>query len=214
MSKKGIIFDLDGTLWDATEAILPVWNEVLRSHSDETQKQISKAEMDSYMGKTLAQIAKLSLPELEHDRGLEILAKCCKIECKTLRENGAKLYSDLETTLRKLKEGYSLCIVSNCQDGYIQAFLAHYHFEDLFDDFECSGITGKTKGENIKLVIKRNKLEKALYVGDTQSDFEAAKQAEIPFVFAEYGFGSCKGNNYSVKEFSQLPQAIDTVFEN
>ena len=30
MKTDGVIFDLDGTLWDATEGITAVWNEILR----------------------------------------------------------------------------------------------------------------------------------------------------------------------------------------
>ena len=32
--KKGIIFDLDGTLWDTITAVVPIWNEVLKSHKE------------------------------------------------------------------------------------------------------------------------------------------------------------------------------------
>ncbi len=212
MCKNGIIFDLDGTLWNTTSAILPVWNGILRNHSNETKKQLSKEEMDSYMGKTLSQIAALSLPELELKRALEILDECCKAECGYLRKEGAIIYPELETTLSELKKNYSLCIVSNCQDGYIQAFLSHYKFENIFGDFECSGRTGKSKGENIKIIIERNRLDKAVYVGDTQSDFDAARQAEIPFIFAEYGFGNAESHKYSIKEFSKLPSLIPMLF--
>lgn len=56
--KKGIIFDLDGTLWDTTERIIPAWNIVLRRHN---QRQITIQEMKSYMGKTLEVIKLLYL---------------------------------------------------------------------------------------------------------------------------------------------------------
>lgn len=211
MTKNAIIFDLDGTMWDATEAILPAWNQVLQKYSSETSKQISKAEMDSYMGKTLEQIAKLALPELEISRSLEILTECCKTECKSLEQYGAIIYPKLIDTLKMLKEKYTLLIVSNCQDGYIQAFLTHYKLWDIFDDIEFAGRTGKLKGENIKLVIERNKIDKAVYVGDTQSDSDAAKLAEIDFIFAKYGFGKAEAYNYSIDEFSDLPNVISKI---
>lgn len=215
MSKKAVIFDLDGTMWNATSAILPVWNEVLQKYSDETDsKQISKDEMDSYMGKTLEQIAMLSLPNLKINRSLEILSECCKTECKSLEQNGAIIYPKLIETLKKLKEKYTLLIVSNCQDGYIQSFLTHYKLWDIFDDIEFAGRTGKTKGENIKLIMERNNVSKAVYVGDTQSDFDAAKFAEVDFVFAEYGFGKAECYKYSIKEFSDLPNVTENIFNN
>ena len=212
MNKNAIIFDMDGTMWDTTETILPVWNEVLHKYSVETSKQISKAEMDSYMGKTLEQIAQLSLPELDIKRSLEILGECCKNECKFLEQNGAKIYPILIETLKKLNEKYTLLIVSNCQDGYIQAFLKHYRLWDVFSDIEFAGRTGKSKGENIKLIVERNNIDKAVYVGDTQSDFDAAKFAGTEFIFAEYGFGKAQNYKYSIKEFLDLPSVLNDIF--
>lgn len=56
--EKAILFDLDGTLWHTSDVILPKWNEVLKKHP-ETQKQITLEEMNSYMGKTIEQIANI-----------------------------------------------------------------------------------------------------------------------------------------------------------
>lgn len=210
--KNAIIFDMDGTMWDTTAAILPVWNEVLRKYPKETSKQISKTEMDSYMGKTLEQIAQLSLPELDINRSVEILSECCKTECKYLEEQGAIIYPKLIETLKELKDEYTLLIVSNCQDGYIQSFLTYYKLWDVFSDIEFAGRTGKTKGENIKLIIERNNIDKAVYVGDTQSDFDAAKFAGVDFIFAEYGFGSAENHKYSIKEISDLTSVVKRIF--
>lgn len=198
MTDKAIIFDMDGTLWDTVEAILPAWNVVLKKYFNETKKQITSAEMESYMGKTLEQIAEISLPHLAKKRSVEIFKECCKSECASLKKSGAYIYPNLIETLNSLKYKYKLMIVSNCQDGYIQAFIEHYNLQKIFSDFECAGHTGKSKGENINLIIERNNIENAFYVGDTQSDFDAAVQADIAFVFAEYGFGNVEKVSYSI----------------
>ena len=72
----------------------------------------------------------------------------------------------------------------------------------------CPGRTGLTKGENIKLVIKRNNLKNPIYVGDTQGDANAAKFAGVPFIFAEYGFGEVEEYNESIKSFNELLKLI------
>ena len=61
--------------------------------------------------------------------------------------------------------------------------------EELIRDMECFGRTGRPKGDNIRLVIERNHLDRALYVGDTAMDQEAADKAGVPFVHVSYGFG-------------------------
>ncbi len=78
------------------------------------------------------------------------------------------------------------------------------NFERYFKDFEHPGRTGLTKGENIKIIIKRNNLKSPVYVGDTRGDFESAKFAGIPFVFARYGFGEVSEPDYTIFKFSEL----------
>ncbi len=43
--------------------------------------------------------------------------------------------------------------------------------------------------ENIKLLMERNKIQNAIYVGDTIGDYKATVSANVPFVYAKYGFG-------------------------
>ena len=213
MSKYGIIFDLDGTLWNTTSTIVPVWNKVLKSHKG-IDKQITEKEMNSYMGKTLDEISLLVLPNLPLEKSRPILDECCVTESAHLEKVGGILYPDLEKTLIELTKDYSLYIVSNCQDGYLQAFLNYHKLNKYFDDFEMSGRTNKSKAENIRLIIERDKLDRAVYVGDTIMDKEAAEQAEVPFIFAEYGFGDVISPPYSVQQFSEIINVADRIFHS
>ena len=70
--KKAVLFDLDGTLWHTCDVILPVWNDILKKHK-ETTKQITLEEMNSYMGKTVEQIASIMLPELTLENSVAIV---------------------------------------------------------------------------------------------------------------------------------------------
>lgn len=211
MSKNGILFDLDGTLWDSCVAIMPSWQKVMKAHGIK-RPPITQEEMNSYMGKTVEQIAPLMLPEVSLEEAINIMKEGCTEELQDLRKNGATLYDGIIETLRELSKTYSLFIVSNCQDGYIQAFIEHYNLNNVIKDFECAGRTGKCKGDNIRLVVERNNITKAFYVGDTILDKEAATKASLPFVLASYGFGEVKNPDYKITTPKDLLKIAERFF--
>lgn len=209
--KKGIIFDLDGTLWDASDAVTRSWNMALAT-LDEFNVQIDRRDMMRFMGNLLFDIGRMMLPKNLTDAHVqEIVDLCIEYEHAYLREHGAPLYENLKDTLKVLKKEYSLYIVSNCQAGYIEVFLDCTKLWDVFDDYECPGRTGLGKAENIKLIVQRNNLAKAVYVGDTDGDFCATCAAGLPFIHASYGYGKPHEATPSVKCFEDLPSVIKEI---
>ena len=208
--KKGLIFDMDGTLWDSSENVAASWNEKLKALGY-TDISITKSDIMSVMGLTMDKIADIIFKGFSQEKRMELLEECCENENRYLREHGGILYSDLEKTFIRLKEEYSLYIVSNCQKGYIEAFLEHYGFGKYFDDIECYGNNLKSKGDNIALIAKRNSLDKAFYIGDIQGDYDATMQAGLDFIHAAYGFGSIAQNVPELPEFRQLPELLKTL---
>ena len=49
-----------------------------------------------------------------------------------------------------------------------------------------------------------NYFKNSVYVGDTQGDCDGAKLANIPFVYASYGFGKVKEYDYIIEEVADL----------
>ncbi len=202
--KKGIIFDLDGTLWDASEEVTRSWNMALKNITD-FNLRIDKNDMMTFMGNLLFDIGRMMLPKnLTDEKVQEIITLCIEYEHNYLRKYGAPLYENLRETLKELKKDYSLFIVSNCQAGYIEVFLDYTKMWDVFDDYECPGRTGLAKGENIKLICERNKLDKAVYVGDTDGDYNATCYAGLPFIHAAYGYGKPHEPTPYITRFDQL----------
>lgn len=199
----GIIFDLDGTLWDSTEIILKVWNDAANDFKEITTT-VTVEDIQSAMGLLLLDIGKKFYPHLEEEEIKEIVKHCSKIENEYLSIHGAKLYDNLEETLKKLSKNHKLFIVSNCQDGYIEAFYKAHNLEKYFVDFENPGRTGMPKWENIKLIVERNNLKNPVYVGDTAGDRKAAKLAGVPFVFAKYGFGDVEDYDFVVDKLEDV----------
>lgn len=202
-----IIFDLDGTLWDSTGCACDIWNRVLEKH-DDILFWMTKEKAKQLMGKTMEDIGLILFPELPADARNAIIDEFGDEEVKYLTENGAILYDGLEEVLKELHEDYKLYIVSNCQDGYVPAFLYAHKLGQYFMDIEMSGRTGLDKGSNIKLIMERNSIESAVYIGDTEGDEKAARFAGIPFIYAQYGFGKAVSPDAVITDICELPECI------
>lgn len=210
----GIIFDLDGTLWDSSEQVAGAWSVILsrRSETDRrVRRSVTGEDMRGYMGKTMEVIAALMLPDTDEKTRLEIMDECGEYENEYLSGHGGKLYPDLERELDRLSKSFKLFIVSNCQSGYIETFLEYHKLGKYFADFECPGGTGLAKAENIRIIMERNSLDRAVYVGDTQGDLDASDSAGVPFIHAAYGFGTVNKEVPAVNSFSGIFEAAEKI---
>jgi len=208
---EAIIFDLDGTMWNALDGIHLTWTQVVANHSDYRKEPISFEELEGCLGLPMTEIAARLFPSTTAEQQQALMDECCAKENDYLAEHGGILYPRLEETLLKLKKSYQLFVVSNCQPGYIESFIKAHKLEKCFDDIECWGNNLLPKGENNKLIMERNKVTRAVYVGDTAGDEESARVAGIPFIFAKYGFGEAKAPDYILDAFSNLPELMDQI---
>ena len=208
--KTGLIFDMDGTLWDSSANVALSWTEKVKELGYE-RPDITQQDIMGVMGLTMDKIADKLFGDLSKDERMKLLQLCCDNENDYLRRYGGILYPDLEDTFIRLKEKYSLFIVSNCQSGYIETFLEYYGFGKYFDDIECYGNNLKEKGDNIALIVKRNNLEKAYYIGDIQGDYDATMKAGIDFIHAAYGFGTINETVPELEKFSALPELLESI---
>jgi len=213
MDKKGtmIIFDLDGTLWDSSANVAASWNMVLERETD-SGKVLTAEDISSNMGKTMTEIADIHFGWLPEEERYELAHKCEEFENGYITEHGGNLYEGVGETLAKLKErGVRMSVVSNCQEGYIKAFMDSMDMWKNFEDYEEWGRTFLSKAENISLVMERNGIGKAVYVGDIQKDSDAAHGAGIPCIWAAYGFGEINDAIARIDSFDALPGVLEEL---
>lgn len=199
-----MIFDVDGTLWDSTEIVADAWTQVIRQAYD-PQMTITAQQLRGLFGKLLPVIAASLFPEESPERQSELIDLCCAEEHRALlAAPQAPVYPGLEDTLKILSEKYRLFIVSNCQAGYIEVFLKCTGFSHYFQGHLCPGDTGNAKGKNILEIIRRFHLESPVYIGDTEGDQQASREAGIPFIHASYGYGQANAPDYTIAKISDL----------
>lgn len=199
-----IIFDVDGTLWDATGIVASAWTKRARQAYG-PQITITPQQLKGLFGKLLPDIAAQLFPRETKERQMALINLCCEEEHQALlAAPEAPIFPGLEDTLQVLSEKYKLFIVSNCQAGYIEVFLTCTGFAHYFQGHLCPGDTGLPKGKNIAEIIRRHHLGAPVYVGDTQGDYLAAREAGIPFVHAAYGYGKVDSPDYAISQVSEL----------
>ncbi len=210
MKKYGVLLDLDGTLWDSSISVAEAWTEKLKLMG--LNQVVTTEEIASVMGLPMDEIAEILFASEPKEQRIPLMEACCEYENEYISHHGGRLYPGLVETLKKLHEDYLVAIVSNCQTGYIEAFIKYYHLEPYIDDLESYGSTLRYKDENIRLVFDRNHLEKAVYVGDIDKDRQASEKAGLPFIFASYGMGEVEGTP-RIDALDELPQRVAEVLQ-
>ena len=203
-----VVFDLDGTLWDSSATVAESWNIVIEQEYG-VKDMLSAEDIASQMGKTMNEIADFHFTKLAGDDRYSLARKCEVFENEYITEHGGRLFDGVEETLAAMKEaGVRMAVVSNCQEGYVKAFLDSMDMWKYFIDYEEWGRTFLSKAENIRLVIERNGEEKGIYVGDIQKDADASHEADVPIIWARYGFGEIADAEGVIDSFAELPAAL------
>lgn len=199
----GIIFDVDGTLWDSTDTVAESWNQAIKEHSD-LDITIDRTTLTQLFGKPMDEIYNAIFPQLPKEKQTSLGEICFDYENKLLETKPGIMYEGVFETLRALSQKIDLYIVSNCQCGYIQILLKSTGLGAFIKDYLCFGDTQTSKGRTIRTLMERNHLQDVVYVGDTLGDYQACKEANIPFIFAEYGFGEVTDADRRIDSITEL----------
>ena len=193
MRYESLIFDIDGTLWDSRALVAEGYN--LQLHDEGLDDYFVDAQrLRPLFGKVMTAIADELFPHLPPEKRYGLMERCMERENRYLAENECRIgYEGIKQTLEYLSQTHRLFIVSNSQQGYPELCIRKLGLEKLISGHLCFGDTGTTKGQTIKALMERHGIHSAIYIGDTQGDYEATLEAGIPFLWADYGFDTPAG---------------------
>jgi len=202
---ESIIFDIDGTLWDSRALIAEGYNIQLRKeglHHLQTNEDV----LLQLFGRTMSDIADNLFPDFPPEERYALMDRCIASEDNFLNEHPCDTiaYPDIKSTMEILAKKHRLFIVSNGQKGYPQLAARKLGVDHLIAGYLSYGDTGTHKGETIRILMKDHNITNAVYVGDTQGDYEATVDAGIDFIWADYGFGEPEACNGTIHRFSDL----------
>lgn len=200
-----IIFDMDGTLWDAVASYCKVW-DVTFEQCGIDHAPVSRQQLISYMGMTIDKIIGQIIPEKVGDK--DFYDKLDTNEKTMMPQLGGVLYPDVSDVIAQISKTHKLFMVSNCAEGGLPSFLEFTSLKPYFIDTLSYGQTKMSKADNIIALVEKYKLTSPLYVGDTQGDADAAAKAGVPVVWASYGFGHIDKPDYTLSCFKDLKKIL------
>ena len=204
----GIIFDVDGTLWDSTPVVEKAWNRALKDNGY-TDISVTADQLKGLFGRPMPEIINAIMPDVPKDKQEEFAPKCYGYEHAYLEKEAGVLYPEICETIRELAKKHKIFIVSNCQAGYIELFMSKSGIGDVIEDHVCLGDNDLLKADNIRLIVDRHGLKAPVYIGDIQGDADSSYEADVEFIHAAYGFGKADKCYASVDKPVELLKVID-----
>jgi len=204
--KISLIFDIDGTLWNACPSSAKALTQGLKSLGENLE--LSSQQIESVAGRPYEECIETLLPGLmkKHPNLKNIFNE---YEKEIIQKEGGVFYEGVIQGIKKLSEQYPIYLISNCQDWYLELFLKISQLTPYIQDYDCNGMSHLPKNEMISNMIQKHALQNAVYIGDTAGDEKAAAQANTTFIFAAYGFGQAQNPHLSFNSFQELVDHFD-----
>ncbi len=202
-NKKIIIFDLDGVLFDSKKNMSISWKKVQNIHN---LNNVLFEEYFKHIGKPFNEILKLIGIKKNHEK----ISQTYQNESSKHKSTIKYFNKTIQTLSYLKKKNYVLNIVTSKDFKRTKKFLGKKIY--LFKYIECHSFKkkGKPNPQMILNIIKKNNARKSecIYIGDTQVDYQTAKNANIDFMFALWGYGKNYNYKYKCETIADLPKKL------
>ena len=188
MKYDAILFDLDGTVIDSLQDIVDAVNHTMRHFH---LKECAPAELKPHLGWGVTTLMKRWLPQLTDAQREEVL-DFYRPYYAVHAGDKSRPFPGIDAMLRRLQaDGLALAIVSNKPDAAVQ-LLAREWFPDTIALAmgEVEGVRRKPHPDMLQSAADRLgvRLERCLYVGDSEVDIDTANNAGIDCMCVSWGF--------------------------
>lgn len=206
MIADAVVFDIDGTLWNASGSSARGWNRALAQLG--IKGNVSAEQIAMVAGNPYEKCVDTLLPGMRaaNPKLLETLSAC---ERTSVERDGGVIFDGALEAVAQLAGDHEVFLVSNCQDWYLELFLRFSGLGPLLSGVDCNGRSGLAKSEMLLRMKHAHSWASPVYVGDTASDEAATESANMTYVHVSWGFGQPKGTPTIVNSFAELVSSLN-----
>ena len=213
MSRRLIIFDMDGTMCDSWPGMEYCYNQTFKAYGRENMTEDEF--LEGFVGNLTDNLRKmLGLEGKELEEAVATFRTY-------YREKGHALSKPFDGIIELIKglrsEGYALGVATMIYQPYAVDILKELGIDDCFDAVEGSDKTGEMpKSDMILRCMETTGIgkEETVMIGDSFRDQKAAEKAGVGFIAAAYGYGitvaNCEEYGY---EYASRPEGLRRAIE-
>ncbi|MDD3323844.1 MAG: HAD family hydrolase [Sulfurospirillaceae bacterium] len=206
-SPKCIIFDMDGTLIDSSQAMTNSVNFVRQRIG---LLPIAKDDLEYYIN-----IPDQNLSRIFYNTdtySVEQRAMFTEHYLKSAPQS-ISLYAGVSEMLQKLQESFILAIATNAYDCFAKNMTESLKIDSYFSHIVGANNVSEPKpsAQMLEFILKEANCshQKAIVVGDSIKDELSAQNAKIPFIFAEWGYGKSDSATCRAKSVKSLIDLLE-----
>jgi len=203
MSKKAIIFDMDGTLVDSSVTIVNAINHVRHKLGlDDMPKELILEKVNDPHLNPAEFFYEVPAFTKEHEKWFSDYYT-------QNHEKELQLYDGIEALLKKLKDkGHLLAVATNAYRGSTLESLSHLKVLDYFSSIACYDDVprGKPSPDMLEKNLKdlNVSVDESLFIGDSERDLLAAQALNMDYLMVNWGFSTYKDAIHSVEKLEKI----------
>lgn len=185
------IFDLDGTLLNSLDDLASSCNYALRQHG---MGERSLDEVRQFVGNGVKRLIERATPEGTSEAEVQSVLATFKQHYSEHNLDRTRPYDGINSMLAALKNaGCRLAVVSNKFCSATEALVNHFFSDTIsvaIGENEAAGIRKKPAPDTVEEALRRLGVgkQRAVYVGDSDTDILTAKNSGIPCISVLWGF--------------------------
>ena len=212
--KNAAVFDMDGTILNTLDDLMDSTNFALKNNG---LKERSLEEIRFFVGNGIQKLIERAVPQGTSKEVFEKVFADFKSHYKIHCADKTSYYDGIPSVIQTLRKmGVKTAVVSNKADFAVQE-LVEVYFKGLFDFAlgERAGVSKKPSPDMVNAALSVLGVEKeaAFYIGDSDVDFETAKNSSLDFIGVSWGFRGRKFlENLGAKNIIDSPEELLNFF--